>query len=143
MNRSLDRARQLAARFQGIPLPLERLKEQLTVADIVITSTAAPSYVFSRAEVAKIMPARQHRPMCVVDLGVPRNIEPAVGELENVYLFDIDDLEGLVVSRHEERQQASAQARAILNEKVARFMAWRQEECQPSKLSSSAPVAVR
>jgi len=143
MNRSRERAALLAKRYAGIPVPLEQLGEQLLEADILITSTTAPRYLLSREDVVAAMPKRHHRPLCVVDLGVPRNIEPAVGSLENVYLFDIDDLQGLITSRHEERQQAAVEAEAILEEKVARFIAWRQEEGFPSSLSSSEPVAVR
>ena len=142
MNRSFERAAHLAAQHRAIPLPLEQLPAQLLEADIVISSTSAPSFILHRAEVAAAMSARHHRPLCIVDLGVPRNVGPEVGTLDNVYLFDVDDLQGLVDHHHQERLQATAHAQAILDQKVGRFLAWRQEEvpCVPLSLG---PVAAR
>lgn len=133
VNRSLERATTLAALYGGQADRLERLDAQLVEADIVMTSTSSPSALISRAQVSALMPQRRHRPLCLIDLGVPRNIEPSVGQLENVYLFDIDDLQGLVTHHHEQLQHAIQESRAILGEKVERFLAWWQEERKASE----------
>ena len=142
-NRSLDRAAALASGYQAVPVPLEELKAQLLEADIVISSTSAPSYLLSRADIAATMHQRRQRPLCLVDLGVPRNIEPSAGELENVYLFDVDDLQGLVEHSHQERQQAVAHSQVIIDQKVEGFLSWWREEVVSCAPSSSGPAAVR
>ncbi len=128
LNRSPERAASLAGLYGGIAVGWQALAAQLIEADIVISSTSAPSWMLSRDAVLAALQARRQRPLCLVDLGVPRNIEPAVGELENVYLFDIDDLQGLVDHHHKERALASEQARAIIDQKVAQFLGWWEEE---------------
>jgi glutamyl-tRNA reductase len=135
INRSLNRAVSLASTYRAIPCPIEQLATQLLEADIVISSTSAPSYLLCRDDVALAMRGRHQRPLCLVDLGVPRNIEPAIGGLENVYLFDVDDLQGLVDHSHQERLQALSESEAIIDQKVNRFFAWWQREvvsCVPS-----------
>lgn len=139
MNRTLDRAEELASGCRAVPVPLTALPSQLLEADILLTSTSAPSYLVDRGAVAAAMRARRQRPLCIVDLGVPRNVDPAAATLENVYLFDIDDLQGLVDSTQEERRQALDEARAILAGKVERFFSWRREEI--SSCLCSGPAA--
>jgi len=142
MNRSLDRAVDLASGYRAIPVSLAQLPSQLLEADVILTSTSAPSYLLDRGAVAAAMRERRQRPLCIVDLGVPRNVEPAVAGLENVYLFDVDDLQGLVDSSQEERRQALDAAQGILAGKVDRFLAWWQEEelfaCVPSSSGLAA-----
>ena len=128
MNRSVERAADLAAAYGVSACSLDALPGELLEADIVISSTSAPSFLLTQREVAEAMRLRHQRPLCVVDLGVPRNVEPHVGELENVYLFDIDDLQGLVDHHHEERQEASRQAQAIVDQKLSHFLSWWHEE---------------
>ncbi len=130
LNRSLDRAQALAAFYGGEAYGLEALEGQLLDADIAIMSTASPTALVSRAQVAAVMQARRHRPLCLIDLGVPRNIDSSVEELDNVYRFDIDDLQGLVDHNHERRQQALRASQAILERKVNGFLSWWQEETQ-------------
>ena len=142
MNRSLERATQLASAYPAIPLGLEQLSAQLLDADIVISSTSAPAFLLQRSEIAAAMHARRQRPLCLVDLGVPRNVEPSVGGLENVYLFDVDDLQGLVSHSYKEREQALDQSRAIIDQKVERFLSWWEEEGARCVPSFSGPVAV-
>jgi len=137
VNRSFDRAHALAVRYGGTASGLETLTGHLLDADIVITSTAAPHVLIARNQVAWLMPQRRHRPLCIIDLGVPRNIDPEVGRLENVYLFDIDDLQGLVSHHREQRRQAVLESEAIVDQKVHHFLTWRQKElvrCAPSSL---------
>lgn len=141
MNRSVERAVGLASEYRAIPLPLEHLPAQLAGVDIVISSTNAPSHLLHRADVASAMRARRKRPLCLVDLGVPRNVEPAVAGLENVYLFNVDDLQGLVDHSHQERRQALEQSQAIIDHKVDRFLSWWRKEASPCVPSSSGLVA--
>ncbi len=146
MNRSLDRAAALASAYAASAVGLSQLEDELLHADIVISSTSAPGYVLRTAEVEQAMRGRRQRPLCLVDLGVPRNIEPSVGGLENVYLFDIDDLQGLAAQHQSERAEASVEAQGIIDQKVELFLAWRQAEllrapgCGPT---FSAPAAAR
>ena len=141
MNRTLDRAEALALGYRAVPLALSELPAQLLEADILLTSTSAASYLVDREALAAAMRARHQRPLCIVDLGVPRNIDPSVAGLENVYLFDIDDLQGLVDSTQEERRQALDAARTILAGKVDRFLSWRREEIPACVPLSSGPAA--
>ena len=127
MNRSLDRAQALVAQYGGRAFGIDALAAQLVDADIVITSASAPGALITRAQMAELMPHRRNRPLCLVDLGVPRNVEPSVGQSENVYLFDIDDLQGLVTHHHAQRQQAIAQSQQIIERKVHHFLAWREK----------------
>ena len=143
LNRSLDRAQALAASCGGEAYGLEALAAQLLDADIAIMSTASPTALVSRAQVAAAMQARRHRPLCLIDLGVPRNIDPSAGELDNVYRFDIDDLQGLVDHNHQRRRQALEASQAILERKVHGLLSRWQEEtqgCAPS-LSSELVAA--
>jgi glutamyl-tRNA reductase len=117
LNRTLERAQAMAARYGGQAAGLDQLAAQLCEADIAITSMSSPNVILSRAVVEQIMAARRHRPLCLIDLGVPRNIELDAGELENVYLFDVDDLQGLIDHNHQRRQQALQAAQAILEQK--------------------------
>ena len=128
MNRSYERALSLASAYRATPLSLEQLHAQLFDVDIIISSTSAPGHLLSAHEVSLAMRGRHQRPLCLVDLGVPRNIEPAVGKLENVYLFDVDDLQGLVAHSHTERLQALGASQAIIDQKVDRFLSWWQQE---------------
>ena len=130
MNRSIERAGALAVLHGATALPLEQLATQLGWADIVISSPSATQPLISRHEITNVMSVRRQRPLCLIDLGVPRNIDPAAGELENVYLFNVDDLDGLVAHYHRERQQAVEQARGIIEEKVGHFVDWWQSECR-------------
>ena len=128
MNRSLERAVALASAYGADPKALEELSAELLEADIVISSTSAPAYLLHRGDISRAMHARHQRPLCIVDLGVPRNVEPAVGALENVYLFNVDDLQGLVARNHQERQQAIAESQVIIDQKVDRFLSWWQND---------------
>ena len=128
MNRSPERAEEIASTYGAVSVPVSQLSAQLLEADIAITCSGAPSYVLRRDRVAEAMRLRRQRPLCLVDLGVPRNIEPTVGTLENVYLFDVDDLQGLADRNHHARQQVVDASEAIIDQKVDRFLAWWQRE---------------
>jgi glutamyl-tRNA reductase len=122
-NRTLARAQALAAELKAHAVGLEDLDQELARADIVISCTASlvPLITRSAAEVA--IRARRRRPIFMVDLAVPRDIDPAVGELEDVYLFSIDDLQQLVDENRQQREVAAGGARLVIDEEVARFLA--------------------
>jgi len=143
LNRSAERATALAQAYGAHALPLEAFPEQLLEADIVISSAAAPSYLLGRAELECAMRRRHQRPLCLVDLGVPRNIDPSSGTLENVYRFDIDDLQGVVAHAQQQRRQAVEQSEAIVAQKADRFLSWWQDERVACVPSSSVPAAAR
>ncbi len=134
MNRSLERAANLAAAYGAKSLPLTQLPAQLIEADVLISSASAADFLIRREDVAAAMPARHHRPVCLIDLGVPRNVEPALARLENVYLFDIDDLQEWVDRHDRIRQEALHESHEIIEQKVRRFIGWWQEEIADCEL---------
>lgn len=129
MNRSAERALAAAEELGGRALPWDRLSEQLAEVDLVITSTAATEYLLTPAHIAHAMRQRRQRALCVVDLGVPRNVDPTVGHLENVYLFDVDSLSGVVERATRAKQQVVDDCLRIIDRKVGLFLSWWQAEC--------------
>jgi glutamyl-tRNA reductase len=124
VNRTLDRAVELAERFQGTPLPWDQLEKVLHEADIVITSTGAFEPIFSASLIHRVMKERRWRPMFFIDIAVPRNVAPDVHQLENVYLYNIDDLEGVVRENRKERMKEAEQGEQMILEEADRFEAW-------------------
>jgi len=122
-NRSVARAEKLAAEFGGRAVRLEDSAAALTAADILVSSTGSPDMVLQRADVAKILPARRNRPLVLVDIAVPRDIDPAVQELPNVFLYNIDDLEAVVRENTKNREQELAFCRQIIAKHTAELMA--------------------
>jgi glutamyl-tRNA reductase len=120
-NRSVERARELAAEFQGFAIGLDEIPAHLREADIVIASTASPNPIVTRAMAQDALRARKRRPMFMVDIAVPRDIEPEVAELEDVYLFTIDDLQTVVNENMESRRQAAREADRMIASEVDRF----------------------
>lgn len=104
-NRTYERAKELAKEFNGIAVSFENLKEQIAKSDIVICSTGAPNYVITEQMVKEVMPLRKHKPLFLIDISVPRNIDPLCNELDNVYLYNIDDLQDVVDSNILERKK--------------------------------------
>jgi glutamyl-tRNA reductase len=124
-NRTYERAADLAQRFEGRPIPYEDLFERMRDADIVISSTAATDYVVRRAEIEAVMRKRRGgRPLFLIDIAVPRDIDPAVNDVSNVFLYDIDDLNGVVESNLEERTREARRAEVIIDEEITGFGAW-------------------
>ncbi|KHF33526.1 Glutamyl-tRNA reductase [Paenibacillus sp. P1XP2] len=103
-NRTLARAEELASKFKGTPCTMEQALGRLQEVDILISSTGAKDYVLDRAQVSESMKKRQSRPLFIIDIAVPRDIDPAIADLDNVFLYDIDDLEGIVESNLEMRK---------------------------------------
>lgn len=123
-NRTLATADTLARRFGGEAVPLADLVPSLAAADIVITSTDAPGFVINRGTVEKAVPARGNRPLFVIDIAVPRDVDPAVRSLPNVFLYDIDDLKARCEVNREERRREIRPVQRIVDEEVAEFEAW-------------------
>jgi glutamyl-tRNA reductase len=121
-NRSLDRAQALASEFNASAITLDALPAHLAEADIVVSSTASPQPVITVAHVAAALAARRRRPMFMVDIAVPRDIEAGVGDFEDVYLYTIDDLQQFVSQNLQARQDEAQHARVLIEEEVARFM---------------------
>jgi glutamyl-tRNA reductase len=123
-NRTLERGQSLANRFNGKALRLAELPEQLAKFDIVISSTASSLPIIGLGMVERAIKARRHKPMFMVDLAVPRDIEAEVTRLNDVFLYTVDDLASVVQTGVENRQAAVAQAEAIIETRVQSFMHW-------------------
>ncbi len=121
-NRTLAHAQELASRHGGVALPLTELERHLGEADVVFSATAAREPVITRAQVAAALKTRKHKPMLLFDLAVPRDIEAAVGELQDAFLYTVDDLERAVEDNRRSRREAAAEAEAIIELQVARFV---------------------
>jgi glutamyl-tRNA reductase len=120
-NRSIDRARELAAEFQGFAIGLDEIEAHLKEADIVVASTASPNVIITRHMAEQALRARKRRPIFMVDIAVPRDIDPEVAQLEDVYLFTVDDLQSVVNENMENRRQAARQAEDMIAAEVERF----------------------
>ncbi len=123
-NRTLDNAQALASRFGGYAIALSDLERHLAEADIVISSTAAQDPVLTRAMVAGAIGQRRRRPMFLVDIAVPRDIEATVAELDDIFLYTIDDLREVIDENLRSRQQAAREAEAMIELSVEHFMGW-------------------
>ncbi|NTW28755.1 MAG: glutamyl-tRNA reductase [Coriobacteriia bacterium] len=123
-NRTYERAVELAERFAGKAIPYDELFERMAEADIVISSTAATEHVVTKEQIAAVRRARGANPLFLIDIAVPRDIDPAVNELADVYLYDIDDLNGVVSANLEERTREAHRAEAIVAEELQAFRRW-------------------
>src|SRR5437868_952844 len=123
-NRSAERAERLAHRFNGRAIELRTLAEHLHEYDIVVSSTASSLPILGKGLVERALRARRRRPMFMVDLAVPRDIEPEVAELDDVFLYTVDDLGHMVSTNLDARRSAVAQAEAIIDSQVGQFMHW-------------------
>jgi glutamyl-tRNA reductase len=131
-NRTFQKAEELAKEIIGIPLPFEEIPELLTKVDMVLSSTGAPLPIISRQLIAAAMKKRKYRPLFVIDIAVPRDVESGVNDIENVYLYDIDDLKGLSQEHLADRAREAEKARLIVEEEVRRFdLRLRQVEMNP------------
>jgi glutamyl-tRNA reductase len=121
-NRTLSHAQELASRHGGVALPLGEIDKHLAEADIVLSATASREPVLHRAQVEAALKARRHRPMLLLDLAVPRDIAADVAGLEDVFLYTVDDLQRAIEDNRRSRREAAAEAEAIIEMQVARFM---------------------
>ena len=124
VNRSREKAEELANEMGASAMTLDRLGEALPRADILISSTASPDPVIRKADIKAALRKRRHRPMFLVDIAVPRDIDPEVSKLRDVYLYTIDDLQQVVDENMEQRNAAALSATADVDESVAAFMRW-------------------
>ena len=123
-NRTVERGRALAERFNGTAIRLDELGEHIAQHDIVVSCTASPLPIIGLGMVERAVKARRHRPMFMVDLAVPRDIEEEVGELDDVFLYTVDDLANVVESGLESRQAAVVEAESIVSNRVHDFLGW-------------------
>ncbi|MDE2090236.1 MAG: glutamyl-tRNA reductase, partial [Gammaproteobacteria bacterium] len=123
-NRTVERAQRLAAEFNAYAIALKDIPTHLAEADIVISSTASQLPILGKGGVERALKIRKRRPMLMVDIAVPRDIEPEVAELDDVYLYTIDDLQGIVQENLKSRQAAAQQAEKIIDVQADRFIGW-------------------
>jgi glutamyl-tRNA reductase len=123
-NRTYERGCALAREFSGRAVRFENFKDELKRADILICSTGAQNYVLTRADMEKIMKERRRRSIFIIDISVPRNIDPAINDLDDVYLYDIDDLQGVVDTNLDQRKLEALKAEEIVTEEVEVFNSW-------------------
>jgi glutamyl-tRNA reductase len=121
-NRTRERAQPLADEFNARVIDYETLTDALPEVDILLASSAAPHYIVTRDQMKTVIARRKNRPMFLIDIAVPRNIEPEVNDLANVFLYDIDDLDKTVKSNIEGRKVTAIEAEEIIREEVERMM---------------------
>ncbi len=123
-NRTLERSQHLANEFSAYAISLDDIAEHLDEADIIITSTGSPVPLITSDMIKQAIRKRKHRPIYIVDVAVPRDVEPAVGKLDDVYLYTVDDLQGVIDENIKNREQAAKQAEEIIDTQVSQFMDW-------------------
>jgi glutamyl-tRNA reductase len=123
-NRTLDRAVDLARRFHGNTVSLEELTHELRRVDIIISSTGSSEPIISYQDVRRQMRARRNRPLFLIDIAVPRDIDPEVNRIDNVYLYNIDDLQGIVEMNRAERFKEATRAEHIIETEALKFETW-------------------
>jgi glutamyl-tRNA reductase len=123
-NRTFERAVQQAEAFQGKPVGFDEIGSQLLEVDIVISSTASPGYVITHDQVKRCFRKRRNSPLFFIDIAVPRDVEPQVNDLENAYVYDVDDLKGVVKVNMAQRAEEALKAERIVEEEVIKFEKW-------------------
>ena len=123
-NRTFQHAVELAQQCNGTVVPLEQLHKHLHLADVVIGSAGGRDHVVGLRMVAEVLRERKRRPMFFIDLGVPRNFDSRINDLDNVFLYDIDDLEKVVEDKKDDREHEAAKAEALVAEEVETFWSW-------------------
>jgi glutamyl-tRNA reductase len=122
-NRTFDHAKTLALEMNGEAVPFETLDQRLADADIVLCSTGAAHYLITPEQIEQALEKRRYRPMFLIDISVPRNIDPAISEVDNAFVFDIDDLEAVATANLQERQREAERAEIIIAAEAERFAA--------------------
>lgn len=123
-NRTYARACELSEEFKGKPVKFEEFIQEMVRTDIVICSTGAPTYILLKNQMQKVMKDRKQRQVFIIDISVPRNIDPAINDLDNVYLYNVDDLQGVVDTNVFERQKEAEKAEKIIEEEMDTFLKW-------------------
>jgi glutamyl-tRNA reductase len=124
INRTYEKAQDLADRFSGKARTLAELEKSLAEADILISSTGAKDFVISKEMMVKVEKKRKGKPLFMVDIAVPRDLDPRIAELENVFLYDIDDLEGIVEANLQERKKAAEKIMLMIEKEIVEFKQW-------------------
>jgi glutamyl-tRNA reductase len=125
-NRTLSRGLELARRFGGEAVSLAELENQLLTVDIVISSTGSPTFVLTRDQVKSALRQRKQRPLFLIDIAVPRDLDPTINDLDNVYLYNIDDLQGVIQANLEHRQEEAVKAARIIAVETEKFLRWQE-----------------
>lgn len=123
-NRTFERAVDLAEKFKGKAVRFDEFTDYMVYADIVVCSTGATAYVLNKNDVTGVMRRRKNKPIFIIDISVPRNIDPEVGDAYNVYLYDIDDLQSVVNNNLTEREKEAEKADFVVDREIREFMAW-------------------
>ncbi len=123
-NRTYERACKLAKEFQGKPVKFNEFIDEMVRTDIVICSTGAPKYILMKSQMQKVMKERKQRQVFIIDISVPRNIDPEINDLDNVYLYNIDDLQSVVDANMFERQKEAEKAEKMIEEEIETFLKW-------------------
>ncbi|MCK5915213.1 MAG: glutamyl-tRNA reductase [Deltaproteobacteria bacterium] len=123
-NRTLSRAQQLADEFSGIAIPFDIFHSHLDQVDIILSSTGAPDYIIGPNELAQALKKRRNRPIFLIDIAVPRDIDPKVNQLDNIYLFDVDDLQDVITENLDLRRNEAEHAENLVNREVEKFEHW-------------------
>lgn len=123
-NRTYEKAVSLAEKFQGQPVDWEDLRDRLSEADIIISSTAATHFVLDREMISRAMRKRRNKPVFIIDIAVPRDVDPKVGKLMNVFLYDVDDLQSVVDANLAEREREAEKCEAHIEHELDGFVAW-------------------
>jgi len=123
-NRTFERAEKLATEFNGKAIPFDNFVDHLAEVDIVMTSTGAPNFILGKRQMEEVLKRRKNRPMFLIDIAVPRDIDPKVNKLDNAYLYDVDDLQGVVQANLKERQKEAGKAEVIVEQEIGQFHQW-------------------
>jgi glutamyl-tRNA reductase len=123
-NRTYERGCELAKEFDGQAVRFEDFTKEMVYTDIVICSTGAPAYILFKEQMQKVMKERRHKPVFIIDISVPRNIDPEINKIDNVYLYNVDDLQEVVDTNILERKKEAEKAEKIIDEEVEKFTNW-------------------
>jgi glutamyl-tRNA reductase len=123
-NRTFERAEKLATEFNGRAVPFEHFVDHLVEADIVMTSTGAPNFILGQRQMEEVLKRRKNKPMFLIDIAVPRDIDPKINDIDNAYLYDVDDLQSVVQANLKERKKEASKAEAIIEQEIGQFYQW-------------------
>ncbi|MBI5327506.1 MAG: glutamyl-tRNA reductase [Deltaproteobacteria bacterium] len=123
-NRTYERAIEMAKGFNGTPIMFREFTHYLKKVDIVITSTAAPRFIIHPEEIEEVIKERKNRSMFFIDISVPRNIDPLINNIDNIYLYNVDDLQGVVEANLKERVKEAKEAETIIDDEMGKFYRW-------------------
>ena len=123
-NRTYETGCSLAKEFNGRAVKFENFVHEIANTDIVICSTGASKYVLLKEQMHYVMKERKHKPVFIIDISVPRNIDPEINNIDNVYLYDVDDIQGVVDSNVQGRQKEAEKAEAIITDEIETFQKW-------------------